>query len=431
MEYGSAWFESAFEGRPQAVVASDPAAGMTAGELGERARSVAAAIVGDGCRIVGIELGPGCEWLVAVHGAWLAGAAVLPIDVRADSDARGARRSRCDVVIDGELPAGSAGRTLPGPDPLAPAAILYTSGTTLDPTEVMLSHGNLIAQGVASRAALGGSASDRWLSSLPVFHTGGLSVPVRCAVWGAEAVLRGRFDAGEAAALLGDPAAGVTVVSLVPTMLSKLLDAGLTDPPALRRAVVSGAPLSDELKQRALESGIPIVEAWGMTETTGMAAVERNPGDGGAGPALDGVHIEVSAAGEIRVGGATVAPGVTVGGMFDTGDLGHFESGSLVVDGRASSLIITGGHNVSPERVERVLGSHPGVAACLVSGVADAEWGELVTAQVVLRENVDDEALTAWCRERLSGWEVPRSFIRVASIELTESGKPRRGGGAG
>jgi O-succinylbenzoic acid--CoA ligase len=239
-------------------------------------------------------------------------------------------------------------------------------------------------------------------------------------------LLRPKFEVSDFAELLASPDAAISLVSLVPTMLLRLLDAGLSDPPTLRRAVVSGAPLTSDLKLRALDAGIPVVEAWGMTETTGLAAVERQPGQGGAGPALDGIHIELSESGEIRVGGPTVAPGVMVGAMFNTGDLGSLDGGVLRVTGRASSLIISGGQNVSPERVEDVLSAHPAVEACRVFGVDSSEWGQSVAAEIVVSGDPSDAELRAHCADRMAVWETPRTFIRVAELEMTASGKPTR-----
>ncbi len=429
MEYGAAWFESAFKSAPDAVAASDLDGSVSALEIGLRGRSLAAELRPESPKVVGLDLPAGVDWIVAAHGAWLSGAAVLPLDLGLDSFERERRLGRCDLVLDSsklEAVGRDGGKGCSAPSPHSPAALLYTSGTSSQPTEVMLSHGNLIAQGTLSSRALGASREDRWLSALPLNHTGGLTVVARSAVWGSQCVLRPKFEIDDFAGLLSSRDANISIVSLVPTMLLRLLDAGLSNPPTLRRAVVSGAPLTTELKLRALDAGIPVVEAWGMTETTGMAAVEREPGQGGAGPALEGIHIELSDEGEIRVGGPTVAPGVMVGSMFNTGDLGTLDGGVLRVTGRASSLIISGGQNVSPERVEDVLSGHPAVEACRVFGIDSSEWGQSVAAEVVMSGEASDAELRQHCANRLAVWETPRSFVRVAELELTSSGKPTR-----
>ena len=429
MEYGAAWFESAFKSAPDAVAASDPDGSLSALEIGLKARSLAAKLRPESPKVVGLDLPAGVDWIVAAQGVWLSGAAILPLDSGLDSAERERRLGRCDLVLDSsklEAVGRDGGKGCSAPTPHSPAALLYTSGTSSQPTEVMLSHGNLIAQGTLSNRALGASRADRWLSALPLNHTGGLTVVARSAVWGSQSVLRPKFEVADFENLLSSSDAAITLVSLVPTMLLRLLDAGLSNPPSLRRAVVSGAPLTSDLKLRALDAGIPVVEAWGMTETTGMAAVERQPGQGGAGPALDGIHIEVSESGEIRVGGPTVAPGVMVGAMFNTGDLGTLDGGVLRVTGRASSLIISGGHNVSPERVEDVLSAHQSVEACRVFGIDSSEWGQSVAAEIVVSGDPSDAELRAHCADRLAVWETPRTFARVAQLEMTTSGKPTR-----
>lgn len=421
MEYGSSWFAGALERDADRTAFSVGGESITWAELLEHS---AAIDTGAESEVIGIDMPPSIDWLVAVFGSWLGRSSVLPVDRRLDGDALAARLKRCDRVLD-RLPDPGAARKDRGVDQMSPAVILYTSGSTGDGNEVMLSHGNLIAQAVASREALEGGRSDRWLSSLPLSHTGGFAVPVRCAVWGCEGVLEPRFDARRFADLLMDPDQAITLVSLVPTMLVRLLETGLSDPPSLRRAVVSGAPLSDDLKRRAIDHGIPVVESWGMTETTGMAAVERQPGQGGAGPPLPGVHIEVAESGEVRVGGPTVAPGAMVGGMLDTGDAGRIDGGCLHVEGRIAALIVTGGEKVVPERVEAVISQLRGVRDCIVFGEPDPEWGEVVVARVAA-EGVEVEELHEHCGSRLAAWEAPKRFELVEAIARTDLGKPKR-----
>jgi len=433
VEYGSTWFGGALARHPDAVALSDRSGSASGGELLERAGSVACALGDRKLQVVGLDLEPGIDWVVALFGTWGAGAIAMPIDPRLDGDTREARLGRCDEVLD-SVPDGG-GKPAPGapPGPPDPALLLHTSGSTGAPQEVLLSHANLIAQATGARDALEGSRADRWLSTLPLSHMGGLGVVARCAAWGCEAIIRERFDAGEVARLLSDREEGVTVVSLVPTMLRRLLDEGLRHPPTLRRAIVSGAPLPIGLKQEAIGAGVPLVESWGMTETTAMATVERRPGQGGAGQPLPGVHVEISEEGGIRVGGPTVAPGMTVGGMLETGDAGTIDDGVLTVHGRAGSRIITGGEKVVPERVEAVLASVPGVEQCVVFGEPDPEWGEVVVARVVASRDPgrDGDALERACREGLAPWEVPKRIEFVGAIEVTASGKPVREGQSG
>jgi o-succinylbenzoate---CoA ligase len=141
-----------------------------------------------------------------------------------------------------------------------------------------------------------------------------------------------------------------------------------------------------------------------------------------AGWPLPGTRIEIGEDGEILVTGPTVAGG----GTLRTGDLGRLdERGRLIVVGRKADTIITGGENVAPTEVEAVLLAHPDVAEAGVFGRADAEWGEAVTARVVLRPAAaaTPEDLHAWCRERLAGFQVPKAVELAAALPRTASGK--------
>lgn len=426
MEYGSRWFDGAAVRHPDRIAFSDRSTRVTWLDLLDRAGRSAVALERAAGQVVAIELPASVDWVVALFAIWQAGAVAMPIDSRLDAETAGERRRNAFAVVDRPLPLAEAPLVPAEHDPLSPALLLHTSGTTGRSGEVLLSHSNLAAQGVASREALQGGPDDVWLGVLPLTHMGGIGMVIRNTVWSSREILMERFDAAEVATVLGSDESEVTLVSLVPTMLRRLLDAGLRSPPGLRRAIVSGAPLPGELKDRALAAGIPVVESWGMTETTGMASVERSPAAGGAGTALPGVHLETSPDGEIRVGGPTVAPGVTVGGMLDSGDLGTVEEGTLTVEGRLSTRIISGGEKVSPERVESVLLESGLLRDCLVRGEADLDWGEVVVAEVVPGDSFDAARLERHCSGLLAPWEVPKRFIVVDAIETGIAGKPLR-----
>src|SRR5205807_5288574 len=157
------------------------------------------------------------EFVEAVHACVLAGAAAVPIDLRLSE-------------------AEQRARAQPGTVPPGTVAVMHTSGTTAAPKPVELADDNFLASALGSAAALGLDLAERWLCPMPLTHVGGLSIPIRSAIYATAAVLSERFDAEQLLGQLMDPAAAITLVSLVPTMLSRLLDAGLRDPPALRWA---------------------------------------------------------------------------------------------------------------------------------------------------------------------------------------------------
>jgi o-succinylbenzoate---CoA ligase len=230
-------------------------------------------------------------------------------------------------------------------------------------------------------------------------------------------VLHPRFDADRVRAAL--EAGEMTLASLVPTMLARLRTAGLRATPGLRAIALGGGPVPAGLLDWARETGIPVVPVYGMTETCSQIVAGR------PGRPLTGVELEIASDGEILVRGPMVArAAVAEDGWLHTGDLGRLdEDGRLHVLGRLKELIVTGGENVAPLEVEQVLLGHPAVTDAGVAGLPDPEWGEAVTAFVVLREPADEEQLRAWCRERLEPFKVPKAIHAVDRLPRNAGGK--------
>ncbi len=238
---------------------------------------------------------------------------------------------------------------------------------------------------------------------MPLHHVGGLAIVHRAAMFGSTLVLHERFDAERVQAELAG--GGITHVSLVPTMLARLVP---LEAPTLRALLLGGGPIPAE----QLGSGLPLVPTYGMTETASAVAT------GTPGEPLPGVDLRIAEDGEILVRG----PMVATDGWLATGDLGRLdERGRLTVEGRKSDTVITGGENVAPRRVEAVLEEHPGVVEAGVAGRPDPEWGEAVTAFVV-GEATEDELL-AHARERLAPHEVPKSVVFVDALPRNPAGK--------
>jgi O-succinylbenzoic acid--CoA ligase len=202
-------------------------------------------------------------------------------------------------------------------------------------------------------------------------------------------------------------------------MLARLLDAGLSDPPALRWALLGGGPIPAALLARAGAAGVPVAPTYGMTEACSQIATFGLP--------LPGVEVELSPEAEILVRGPVVAPGSVSGdGWLHTGDLGRFdERERLVIVGRSSETIVSGGENVAPAEVEAVLLEHPAVADAGVYGREDPEWGEAVVARIVLRDGVAAPAgeLREFCAGRLARFKVPKAFEFAEALPRTPSGK--------
>ena len=364
---------------------------------------------------------PSEQLVAALHGCLLLGAVAVPIDLRLRESERALRTQGAALVLS-ELPGeGPAG---PAPEPLdvegdATATLMFTSGTTAGPKPVPLSYDNWLWNAIGSALALGLDPAERWLCPMPLAHVGGLSIQIRSSIYGTTVVLQDRFDTERALAALMDPEEQVTLVSLVPTMLARLLDAGLREPPALRRVLLGGGPIAPALLRRAAEAGVSVAPSYGMTEACSQIATDGVP--------LLGTELQLAGDGEVLVRGRTVSAGaVGPDGWLHTGDLGRFdEAGRLVIDGRKADTIVTGGENVAPAEVEAVLLEYPGVADAAVFGRPDEEWGEAVIAHVVLSDGVpvSSDELRAHCAGRLASFKVPKRVEMVKRLPRSVTGK--------
>lgn len=322
------------------------------------------------------------------------------------------------------------------------ALILFTSGTTGKPKAVRLTDRNLTASAEASAYRLGVSPDDRWLGCLPVAHMGGIAPVVRTAQYGTTLVFQSKFDAVSTAKCIQEY--GITGISLVPTQLRRLLDADGEVLSTLETVLLGGAPASEELLARASEERISVYPTYGLTETASQVATarpeqaQRFPGTVGQplyGTTVrivnDGTVLGPNEQGEIVVSGPTVTPGYLDADAtdsafsehgFHTGDVGYRDDdGRLWVEGRLDDLIQTGGELVAPNTVESVIADHPQVEDVAVVGLADAEWGERVSALVVADDCTKGD-LREYCREHLATYEVPKTIVLVDSLPRTVSG---------
>lgn len=312
-------------------------------------------------------------------------------------------------------------------------AVLFTSGTSGEAKKVRLARAAVAAALDGSAARLGWNEEDRWGLFLPPAHIGGLSVLLRCLRAGKTVVL-----SGESAALPTVCAMErVTMLSLVPTQLHRLLEAGVRLPSAVRVILVGGAPLSSALRQRAEESGYPIFPTYGMTETCAQAATALLD-EPGCGQLLGGLE------GEIRDGllwlrgpslfdgyerrGTLDRSAFDPDGFFCTGDQASFDvDGNLHVLGRLSEMIITGGENVDPAEVEDALLASEAFEAVCVVGVPSEEWGQTVGLVAVLKQGIAPETTSALCcAAALPGYARPKLFRVVEALPRTPLGKVKR-----
>ncbi|MCA9531743.1 MAG: AMP-binding protein, partial [Myxococcales bacterium] len=311
--------------------------------------------------------------------------------------------TRPTLVLDApiQLPERGGADRAPAPAPIAPEAplaILSTSGTSGTPKAAVLSRRAFAASALASAANLGVAPDERWLLAIPPAHVGGLSVLTRMLI-ARRTVVLGDSERFEVAAfteqLVRDR---VTLCSLVPTMLHQVLrERPDWRPPAtLRGILLGGAAASAGLLEAARRRDVPVLTTYGLTEACSQVATER-PGaeratPGGVGPALAGVGLRVAGDDAIEVSGPTLFSGYLDDDAGDrdwrawwpTGDHGWLDAdGGLHLLGRRTDLIVTGGENVYPAAVERVLEALAPVRAACVFGVPDPEWGALVVAAIV------------------------------------------------
>ena len=387
------WLPRAAALRPDRVAVESPDGSITYAELLAAARLD----VAPGSRVA-LALPPGLDFAVALHACLLARAAAMPVDPRLAPREREALLASADAVVDGPLPRDAAAPVVaPAEDDVA--LVVHTSGTTAAPRPVELTFGNVQANALGSAVALGLDPDERWLCPLPLSHVGGLMVPLRSAIYATTAIL------GPAERAADDD---VTLASLVPTQLQRLLDAGARPGARLRAVLLGGAGAAPAL----LDAGWPVAPTYGLTQACSQVTVHGHP--------LPGVEVAIAPDGEILVEGPTVAGG----GTLHTGDLGRLdERGRLVVIGRKADTIVSGGENVAPAEVEAVLLEHPAVADAGVYARPDPEWGEAVTARVVLHRPADAEELRRWCAERLARFKVPKTIHTADALPRTQSGK--------
>src|SRR3954469_5710850 len=344
MDFGH-WLSSATGRRPDRIAVEAPGESVTYRELLLRAVRAAGALHMRGARRgqpVALALEPGLPFVEALHGCLLLGAPAVPVDPRLAEPERRAIMRGIEERVERPL-RGSAGVfELPGPPEADDVAlVVHTSGTTGAPRPVELTYGNIRANARGVAQAMGLGDDERWLCPLPLSHVGGLMAVLRSALMGTTAVLAPPpFDEHAAARQLHD--GGITIASLVPTQLQRLLDAGAEPGPTLRRVLLGGGPMPGALLRRAGAAGFPVCPSYGLTQACSTVTVGE-PGDlETAGRPIPGVGVAIAAGGEIVVSGATVN---SVGGVR-TGDLGRLhDDGRLIVTGRKGDVIITGGEN--------------------------------------------------------------------------------------
>ncbi len=408
---------------------------LTYEELEAEATAAARRLAAHGVRrgaTVTLELPVGGDYVVLLHALMKLGAIAQPLNTRLAPREREAELERAGPVLvvseAGDVGGPEADLPLLGEHDLdAIHCRVLTSGTSGHPRPIGLTYGNHLWSAVGSAFNLGVDPSDRWLCCLPLYHVAGLEIVLRSVIYGTGAVVHDGFAVESVAEALERD--GVTLMSVVTTQLTRLLEAGV-DLSGPRAILVGGGPVRLEVLEEAIGRDAAIVQTYGLTETasqvTTLAPQEARRKLGSAGRPLLTTHLRIQD-GEILVQGPVVAPGCAdEDGWFHTGDLGRIDDeGFLYVEDRLGDVIVSGGESVLPAEVEEVLLSHPGVADAAAVGRADAEWQEAVEAVVVLRDGatVDAVELRQHCAQSLAGYKVPKRFEFVSELPRTDSGK--------
>ena len=463
-----------------ALVRAADGESWTYGQLDDQVEATAGRLAAIGVQSgdhVGVLLSPGVGYVGLIHAVMRLGATLVPLgprltapELRARVDAAEATLLICEnqteslalSVSTGE-PVVSVGQpedsgvaelrsykpmviTPPDQQPDDRLCIVFTSGTTGEPKPVDLRYRNVRASAVASGFRLGIDPDERWLVTLSPHHMGGLAPIYRSVLYGTTVVMRDSFDPGGTADDIDR--LGITVVSLVPTMLRQMLDRRGTLDGSLRAVLLGGAPSSDQLIERCRDFSVPVCPTYGMTETAsqittavpGVASRRLNT----VGRPLMGTEITVVArdgtvrdrgeSGELVVSGPTVTPGyygdpeATDEKFGDhglhTGDIGYIdEDGYVHVLNRLDDRIISGGENIQPGEVAAVLTDHPQVKDAAVVGIDDEEWGQRVGAQVArVTDELDAASLLSFAQQRLARFKLPRTLSFAAPIQRTASG---------
>ena len=431
------------------------------------------------------------EWVVSYHGALKAGAVVNPVNVMLTPEELAFVLRDCGavavltsaeqaaavvavaagladpvtVVAFGDAPDGAvpfaellAAEGPPPahvPDPDAPCTIGYTSGTTGHPKGAVQSHRAVLLNCALTATMHGRTGADVVVTALPAPHVYGNVVINGTFLVGGTVVLMERFDPTEALRLIERHRA--TMFEGVPAMYATMLASSTSaDLSSLTRCTVGGQTIPISTIERWQDrSGAPLIELWGMTEIAGLGtthALHAPPVPGSIGVSLPGVEIRIAdladpsreaphgEPGELMIRGPIVMLGyhgnpsataetIEPDGWLHTGDIATMDAtGHVFVVDRRKDMIITGGYNVYPAEIERVLAAHPAVAMVAAGPVPDAVKGELACAYVVLvpGATTTEEELVAFAGGSLAAYKLPRIVRFVDDLPKTSTGKIMR-----
>jgi acyl-CoA synthetase (AMP-forming)/AMP-acid ligase II len=447
--------DMAVDGFGDRVVLGRRADGLTPARLRRLARG-GARLAADADAIVYLAVN-GPAFPVALFAAAYAGVPLVPINYRLGAEQLDdllARHPAALVIAeDGYTPEkfllDAAAARADGPaDTDAPAAVIYTSGTTSAPKGVLLRHANLVSYVFGTVEFASADANEAALTSVPPYHIAGVSNVLSNLFAGRRLVSLPAFDPVEWLATVRSEE--ITNAMVVPTMLARILAVdGDRSVPSLRALAYGGAATPPRVIETALREWphVGFINAYGLTETSSTVSVlgpaehraalvsddpEVRARLHSAGRPVPGIEVEIRD-GRIWIRGEQVSgeyagtgSSLDARGFFDTRDSGGLDAaGYLFVTGRVDDTIIRGGENIAPAEIEDVLLRHPDVADAAVVGVPDDEWGQRLEAVVVPAAGAtpDPEQLRGHVRAALRGSKTPDRIVLRAELPRTPTGK--------
>ncbi|TQR18039.1 o-succinylbenzoate--CoA ligase [Psychrobacillus vulpis] len=320
--------------------------------------------------------------------------------------------------------------------------IMYTSGTTGNPKGVRQSLENHVMSATGSALNLGVQPNDCWLCTMPLFHISGFSILMRSVLYGMTVNLHTKFDAEQAIKEILN--GFVTQMSVVAVTLERIItvleEKNLTFPSSFQTMLVGGGPVPLNYLERAIERNIPVLQTYGMTETssqtTTLSSEDAIRKLGSAGKPLFFAEVRIDGKdkiGEICIKGPHVTKGYIgaaesknplVDGWLHTGDVGYIdEEGYLYVVDRRSDLMISGGENIYPAEVEQALVKHSAVKEAGVVGRQHDKWGQVPVAFVVLKDKVSEEELKEFMKNVIAPYKQPVDYYFVDQLPRNASNK--------
>lgn len=332
--------------------------------------------------------------------------------------------------------------------------LFYTGGTTGKPKGVMLTHANIMVNGLGHTAVLQYTHGSRYLHSAPMFHLADGANTFGITIAGGTHVFIPKFDPVDMLNTIAKYQ--VTNAMMVPVMIQVMLSVPSdADCSSLESIIYGAAPMPEALLKPAMARfpRAKFIQGYGMTETSPAISMlmaehhaEGNPRMRSVGTPVSWAEARIVNENDVEVPRGVVGEIVTRGphvmmgywnqpaltaetlrnGWMHTGDGGRMdEDGFIYIVDRIKDMIITGGENVYSAETEAAVMSFPSVALCAVIGVPDEKWGQIVTAVVQPKEGeaVEPEALMSHCRERIAGFKCPRKVFVEKSLPVSGAGK--------